>query len=69
MILSPSRLNPMRCCWRLKKAEERESLRRENRRLKDEIKEIQHTGSFPKMVGESAAHAQGVWPGRPGCRI
>ncbi|TKB26449.1 sigma-54-dependent Fis family transcriptional regulator [Desulfopila sp. IMCC35006] len=38
----------------LKKAEERESLRRENRRLKDAIKEINSTGSFPMMVGESA---------------
>ncbi len=38
----------------LKKAEERESLRRENRRLKDEIEEIQQVGSFHMMVGESA---------------
>lgn len=38
----------------LRKAEERESLRRENRRLKSEIKEYQHTGSFHRMVGESA---------------
>ncbi len=39
----------------LKKAEERESLRRENRRLKDEIQEIHAPGAFHKMVGESAA--------------
>lgn len=39
----------------LKKAEERESLRRENRRLKDEIKKIKYAGSFHLMVGESAS--------------
>ena len=38
----------------LKKAEERESLKQENRRLKDEIKEIQDAGSFHAMIGESA---------------
>ncbi len=38
----------------LKKAEEREALRRENRRLKNEIKEIHCVGSFPRMIGESA---------------
>lgn len=38
----------------LRKAEERESLRRENRRLKDEIEEIQYASSFHMMIGESA---------------
>ena len=38
----------------LKKATERESLKRENRRLNDEIKEIHSAGSFHLMVGESA---------------
>ncbi|MFT5728339.1 MAG: two-component system response regulator AtoC [Desulforhopalus sp.] len=38
----------------LKKADERESLRRENRLLKNEIKEIQYAGSFHMMIGESA---------------
>jgi two-component system response regulator AtoC len=38
----------------LKKAEERESLRRENRRLRDQIKEIQHAASFHGMIGESS---------------
>jgi two-component system response regulator AtoC len=38
----------------LKKAEERESLKRENRRLKDEIKEYQYSGGFYRMIGESS---------------
>jgi two-component system response regulator AtoC len=38
----------------LKKAEEREQLRRENRRLKDEIAEIKGNGGFDRMVATSA---------------
>jgi two-component system response regulator AtoC len=44
----------------LKKAEERESLKRENRWLKDRIRRIQENYSFGNMVGRSPA-VQGVF--------
>ncbi|MGD8366860.1 MAG: sigma-54 dependent transcriptional regulator [Desulfobacterales bacterium] len=44
----------------LKKAEERESLKRENRWLKDRIRRIQESYSFGNMVGRSPA-MQGVF--------
>ena len=44
----------------LKKAEERESLKRENRWLKERIRRIQENYSFGKMVGRSPA-IQGVF--------
>ncbi|MGE0084659.1 MAG: sigma-54-dependent transcriptional regulator [Desulfococcaceae bacterium] len=39
----------------LKKAEERESLRRENVQLKQRIQTLEHSGSFAGMVGKSKA--------------
>ena len=39
----------------LKKAEERETLRKENRRLKMEIEAISKTGSFDEMIGTSSS--------------
>ena len=47
----------------LRKAEERESLKRENRRLKARIEEIEKDFAFGDMVGRSPGHVGGVRAG------